>query len=246
MGGQDKASAGQPFRPPPAEVWNGMVAAGDQYRQTLISSTPTQKYKQRQTDIIKVRNDTGADRSAGDVVRISGLVLGDLTAEHPWVKGVAVTTGTPFGIITKPIADGKFGELQVSGACLATVDIQSTSDQFANTVAASYVLESGPAGPLEILYAPASTGEQTCLVVFRSGAAVSSMGKTDGSGMTAASGDTMGSGTVALQYLSGSTLTAGGGSVTAYNWSDEAVAANTKVRVAKDANGVWWLAGVNC
>ena len=74
----------------------------------------------------------------------------------------------------------------------------------------------------------------------------SRMGKTDGSGMTAASGDTMGSGTVALQYLSGSTLTAGGGNVTAYNWSDEAVGANTKVRVAQDMYGVWWLAGVNC
>lgn len=74
----------------------------------------------------------------------------------------------------------------------------------------------------------------------------SRLAKTDGSGVSARSGTTAGSGTVTLQYLSGTTITDGSETVTVYNWTDDAAAATTYVWVQQDTLGTWWITGEDC
>lgn len=70
---------------------------------------------------------------------------------------------------------------------------------------------------------------------------------TGGSGIPARSGTTAGSGTVSLVTQSGATLTTTGTTVTAYNLSASAVAANVYVQLKKDSNsGLWHVDFEDC
>lgn len=69
---------------------------------------------------------------------------------------------------------------------------------------------------------------------------------SDGSGISARSGTTAGNGTVTLQYLDGSTITANTDTLTVYNWSKTAAAAETYVWVHQDSLGTWWILGEDC
>lgn len=161
-----KASPGSPFRPPPAQIWNNMVDAGNAWAIDQLSNGVPNPTRPRATDIIKIQNTSGAARRTGEVLKISGKALDAITAEHIWLLGIEPTADCYFGILKKPVADDGIEQLQVSGVCLALVDIQDVDHTRANVAAASYILESSNSGPLEILYAPSSTGEQTCVVRF--------------------------------------------------------------------------------
>lgn len=74
---------------------------------------------------------------------------------------------------------------------------------------------------------------------------------TDGSGITAASGTTPGSGTVTLQTLQNGILAnyESGGSpvtVTAYNFVETASGTSAYVFICQDVAGIWWLVAEAC
>lgn len=169
---EGKGSSGAKFRVPPANVWNNMVDAGNAYALSKLDSQGGPPTRARATDIIKIKNTSGAARRAGEVLKIEGKALDTITAEHIWLLGIEPTDDCYFGILRKPVANDGIEQLQVSGACLALIDIQSVGHTKANAIAASYVLESSEEGPLEILYAPESTGEQTCVVRFAGGSGI--------------------------------------------------------------------------
>ena len=165
----DKASPGQPFRAPKAEIWNGMVDAGNAYRAGRLSNGVPQPTRPRETDIIKLKNASSGNRARGQILRIDGKAITDLTDEHIWLIGQAPTADDYFGILKEPIADGEIGRVQVSGCCLALVDVVDADHTRAKAVDSEYVLESSDDGPLEILFAPGGTGEQECVVRFGGG-----------------------------------------------------------------------------
>ena len=164
----DKASPGQPFRAPKAETWNGMVDAGNAYRAGRLSNGVPQPTRPRETDIIKLKNSSSGNRARGQILRIDGKAITDLSDEHIWLIGQAPTADDYFGILKEPIADGEIGRVQVSGCCLALVDVIDADHTRAKAVDSEYVLESSDDGPLEILFAPGGTGEQECVVRFAS------------------------------------------------------------------------------
>ncbi len=131
----------------------------------------------------------------------------------------------------------------------AKVDIQSTGDGFADIEAASYVLKSGSSGPLEILYAPASTGEQLCLVVFRSAGGGSSLvhGVAPAAGIAGKSSGTMGSNTCDVYTDNGfGVLTDSGVNEVFYNPSASAVAADAPIAAMRDGSGVLVIVFEDC
>lgn len=76
------------------------------------------------------------------------------------------------------------------------------------------------------------------------------LAKTDGSGITARSGTTAGSGTVTLQYLDDAgEIQASANSADTFevkNWVATAGAADTYVIVGQDSLGTWWLLNEDC
>jgi hypothetical protein len=166
---QDKASPGQPFAAPRAETWNGMVDAGNAYRAGRLSSPTPPPTRPRETDIIKLRNNCGADRARGEILLIDGKAITDLSDESIWLIGDEPTADGYFGILKEPIENGDVGRVQVSGCCMALIDVGDADHTRARAVAAGYKLESADDGPIEILYAPAGTGELECVVRFGGG-----------------------------------------------------------------------------
>lgn len=165
----EKYTPGQIWHPPKAADHNLIADSAEDYRSRILGlgGNPA-KIPVIPTDIIKVKNSSGSHRRLGEAleVDIRGLLVSDVEARSLWIDADIPSDLVRWGILKKALPNGEIGELQISGVCKAIVDIQSTSDTRAGPVASSAVLESGTSGPLKLLYAPASTGEQECIVQF--------------------------------------------------------------------------------
>ncbi len=149
-----------------------MVDAGNAYRAGRLSVGAPPPTRSRQTDLIRIKNNSGSDRARGEILMIDGKAVTDMTDEHIWLIGDTPTDDGYFAILKDPIASGSVGTAQVSGCCLAAVDIRSTAHGRARQVSAQYTLESAADGPIEIIYAPGTTGEAECAVRFGGGGSV--------------------------------------------------------------------------
>lgn len=190
MNSEGKASAGQPFKPPKAEIWNSMIDAGNAFRNGALSNGTPDRTRPRSTDIIKVKNDCGEDRARGEILSLTDKAVTDLSDEHIWLIGSGVTECDFFGILKEPIADGGIVDCQVSGCCMAQVDVIDADHTRAKAVAGQYVLESSSDGPIEILYKPSGTGEQECVVRFGGGVQMR-LGQTGSGGLSISSAGTV-------------------------------------------------------
>jgi hypothetical protein len=173
MHSDSKRSPGDPLTPVPAETWNGMVDAGNAFRAGKLSNGTPQPTRPRETDIIRLKNSGSGDRARGEILRIDGKAITDLSDEHIWLIGQEPLGDDFFGILKEPIEDGAVGRVQVSGCCIAKVDVVDAGHNRAKSVAGEYVLESSDDGPIEILYAPSGTGELECVVRFGGGGGAS-------------------------------------------------------------------------
>jgi len=166
---EGKASPGQDFYPPPANLWNNMIDAGRAFADSRLNSPAGPPIRPRETDIIRIKNDSGAARRKGEILKIDGKAIETVTDEQIWLVGKAVTAECRFGIVKKPVEIDGVEALQVSGVCMALVDITDESHTFAEAADGEYVLQSGTTGSIEILHAPAGTGEKECVVRFAGG-----------------------------------------------------------------------------
>ena len=163
-----KASPGSPFVPPPAVIWNNMVDAGRAWADGQLNNGAPTPNRPRATDLIRIKNDCGANRERGEILLISGKAITDLAEESIWLLGDTPTANGYFAILKQPIQSGEVGTAQVSGCCLAIVDMLDADHTRAKPSAGEYLLESSTDGPIEIIYSPGLTGEQECVVRFGS------------------------------------------------------------------------------
>lgn len=164
-----KASPGSPFKPPAARIWNNMVDAGRAWADSRLNKPAPNPIRPRETDIIKAKNTSGAARRLGEILRIDGKAIETVTDENKWLLGVEPTDDGYFGILKEPAVDGSLASLQVSGCCMALVNVTDVDHKRATSADGDYVLQSGDDGPIEILFAPDGTGEKTCVVRFAGG-----------------------------------------------------------------------------
>lgn len=166
----DKVSPGSKFRGSPltsAATVNGILDAAEDYtkrRQLGRGVDPIRKTLP--TDIVRVRNNSGGDRRAGEVMRVGNAIIDQLTNEFLWFQGLAPNTSERFGILRKALPYQSSGELQVSGVCKAWVNITDLSHERAKVTPGSYVLTSADTGQFKLLWTPGVTGQQDCVVVF--------------------------------------------------------------------------------
>jgi hypothetical protein len=145
-----------------------MVDAGRAWADGRFSSPSPNPIRPRETDMIKVKNTSGAVRRLGEILRISGKAIETVTDENKWLLGVEPTDDGYFGILKEPAASNSLASLQVSGCCMALVNVTDADHTRATSADSDYVLQSGDDGPIEILFAPDGTGEKTCVVRFSS------------------------------------------------------------------------------
>jgi hypothetical protein len=173
---EGKVSPGSPFRAPPATIWNNMVDAGRAFADGQLSNSDPGPTRPRPTDLLKLKNSSAANRRKGEILKIDGKVIETVTDEHIWLDGVAVTDDCRFGILKAPAESEEVVIAQVSGVCMALVNVTDEDHTFAAAADGEYVLQSGSSGPLEILFAPAGTGELECAVRFAGGGGESLVG----------------------------------------------------------------------
>lgn len=239
-----------------ARIWNSMVDAAWEYesRQRLsspIGVNPALAHGQT----IKVRNDSGSNLVGGSVLETGDAIIDTLEAHYLWFEGdQPAADGKPYGVLRRAVQSGDIDDMQVTGAVLARVDVQSVSDTHCSVAEGQTVFVSDSGGPVPILGpTPTSTGEQTLAVLLGQTAQrrmyVAYVG---GTAITARSGTTAGSGTVTLKKLNGTTIEDYDDSSetaitkTVYNWVGSASGTNTYVIVEQDSFGTWWLVGEDC
>ena len=166
----DRKSHGDPINQLSARTWNSFIDAAEDFKRRKTSTPIRPTSNQRRTDIIDVRNDSPFTRAKGEVLELNGdFLLDRVEKDYLWFSGVAVTgSGNNFCVLEQPAAAGDIRPAQVSGVCVAQVNITSTSHNHAAPSSGSTVLVSGTVGPAKILHQPALTGEQTCVVLLGS------------------------------------------------------------------------------
>ena len=164
-----KVLSGDDFNPPPAPIWNNMIDAGRAWADSRQNKPAPDPIRPRETDIIKAKNTSGAARRLGEILRIDGKAIETVTDENKWLLGVEPTDNGYFGILKEPVENNGLASLQVSGCCMALVNVTDADHKRAASVDGEYVLQSGDDGPIEILFAPDGTGEKTCVVRFAGG-----------------------------------------------------------------------------
>ena len=226
----------------PASQWNRIIEATDYYhRFSRMGTAERSPSWQFPTDRVRVQNVSGSNLRQGEVVEFGDFIPAQvergafvLEADKP-----SATGSRYYGILHESIPDDQFGECLISGVCKALVDINSTSHRYARVAHADAVLQSVTAGPYPIMYAPASTGEQECLIRcghayptnFRWAVAQETIAAATGGGLT------MGFGEVKYYYLNRTTkiLTATSDTEDVYN-PGAAIATDDLVGICWDSD----------
>lgn len=153
-------------------------------------SAPPSRPPRAQENLVIVRNATAAVRAQFDVVELgSWLFAGGNPARND--AGFSAITPAdvtrPLAVLLQPLAcggSGALGPAQISGVTKARVNVSSVLHPRAYPVANSHELQSGFAGPAQLLYVP-GTGSQLCVVVLDGGSAVELEVVTQESGIDA-------------------------------------------------------------
>lgn len=224
-----------------------MVDAGRAWADGQLNNGAPTPNRPRATDLVRIKNDCGADRQRGEILLISGKAITDLSEESIWLLGDTPTADGYFAILKEPVQSGDIGTAQVSGCCLAKVNVGSTGHTRAKAAAGLYVLASADDGPLEIIYSPGTTGEVECVVRFAGGSGGGGGGliiKTPGGGIAGrnTSTDVIGRATCTIYDVNGShALVATSDTIEVCNISSQPVAGNRFGMAKLDTTSERWL-----
>lgn len=186
--------------------------------------------------IVKVQNNTGGNLARGKVLQLGTLLLTDLETDYLWFNA-----DTPSGnirkcaILRKPIPDGRLGEAQIAGVCIASVNVGNTGHTHASPATGSNDLASGMSGLWELLSPPDGTGVQEMAVRWCAGSNSIIRGRTNASHAKGASGT--------IRIYNGDTDT--GETISAVN-DYVGLDAEKKCHAALDANGIYYLIAGEC
>jgi hypothetical protein len=114
---------------------------------------------------IKIKNDSGANRGLGAVLKLDSFLLTDKKNTARWFNGKAPTNRIDtFAVLLEPIESGKIGPALVAGVCMAKVNVQNILHRWADVGTTADSLLSYATGAAKILIAPTGTGIQDCMV----------------------------------------------------------------------------------
>lgn len=155
---------GQMVRFPPATVQDELIdIALERKRGRRLPQQPSAK--PRDPAIIFAKNDSSAERNAGEPLCLGTSLVTTLTNEAMWLNGIAPATGSSFGLTRRYMPEDAIDELQLFGPCMARVSVGHASHTHADVVTGTSTLVSGFHG-CPILYKPSGTGTKDCIVLL--------------------------------------------------------------------------------
>ena len=183
-----KVSPGQQWRPDKAPARNAIADTVERVLgRNYLGTGKKGNYVPLPTDVIMIKNDSGAARRQYEVLSLTGsFVLDDVTREQLWLNAtVASTAQRLFAVLLEPVKDEGYAIAQVSGVCPALVNVVSASHTRASLIASEDRLTSNMIGPVVIKHKPSGTGEKLCVVNLSNPAAVKLTLKTPSGGISA-------------------------------------------------------------
>jgi len=144
----------------PAATFNAFVDTARDFQERQRSATRDGLPDWRQTGIVLIRNDSGADRGRFDVLGVAGTVIkptdnADAFKERVALKGVTPTAAHAgrFVILLEPVKNGLIGRGCVDGVCVARVKMSDEGHVFAEAKnGQADKLDSGAAGSACLLW----------------------------------------------------------------------------------------------
>ena len=173
-----KVSSGDPLRIP-AKVWNLVIDAVRAHLSQAGPSGGSGGFASSDSGVVMVRNDSGADRDAFNVLGIDDVEFDPATdlesfQYYPILSGITPTVADHAGrfvVLLDPVAAGEIGRAVASGVVPVQVDVVAESDTFADVKDGDVAsLASGATGSATILWKPAGTGLKWCIVRLGGGA----------------------------------------------------------------------------
>ncbi|MCG3179670.1 MAG: hypothetical protein BIFFINMI_02011 [Phycisphaerae bacterium] len=169
-----KVKPGDPLRIP-AATFNAFVDAAEDLRRRQHDQFTGMQPDGRQTGVVPIKNNSGADLGRFAVLGIDGPIFTPADSEDGFKNRIALVGVTPvapthlgrFAILLEPVANGRIGQAAVAGVCVAKVDVQAEDDGFADVKDGSAAsLKSGPSGAATILWKESGAGEKWAIVRF--------------------------------------------------------------------------------
>jgi hypothetical protein len=165
-----------------ASVWNKFVEMYNRMENILDNATPSGLIGDSPlypSNTVIVKNSSGADRDAGDVLYMTDGIAefsDNLLAvnERPHVDGSVPTSElNPVCILLDPIDQDKYGRAAVGGMVTTTVNVTNITHKYATPTAGdATALTSAATGPICIIDTESgTTGSTPALVLFSRGPA---------------------------------------------------------------------------
>lgn len=226
---RQRAQAGSPLRISAGD-YNDAVDAGQWFaQQQALGRGGSPLSVPVNPCVVRVRNDSGGDLTAGSVVEIGAATV-TVQRQYLWFSAAARSGNDPFcGVLLESIPDGKYGDCQISGVCMADIDVVDADNTHARVVPGSTQLKGDFGGWARIVYKPSGTGVKSCVVllgaldnVTRKARSISTV--TDGGTGTAdiyVNGSSRGSVTVYFNWMTGSGNIASGADLWVKYFHDE-------------------------
>jgi hypothetical protein len=161
----DKVSSGQPI-PRSASLWNNIIGCANDYAARQLGEPGVQTTQPIPTDVVQIKNSSGSHIRLGEVLEITGFLLADVVRDSLWFDGDTPDATRPFAIALQDIPSDAIDRAQVSGICVALVNVTDSGHGYAEVASGEPVLQSADTGPLRIIYKPSGTGEKTCAVLL--------------------------------------------------------------------------------
>jgi hypothetical protein len=150
--------------------WNRHVEVADWYfREKALGDVRGRGRRGHDSNVITVKNSSGVALPMGSVVEFSDYLLNDNELAQRMIRLDAVeSTGKDrWGILNLPLKAGERGACQISGGCVALVNVTSTSHTHARVVSGETHLVSDYYGDAVILDNGGTAGTKLCPVNLR-------------------------------------------------------------------------------
>lgn len=167
-----KAQSGQPLRIP-AQTFNSFVDAARDFQLRQQSQTTGSSRSFRQTGIVLVRNDSGADRERFHILGIDGPVISPDDNLDEFQNRVVLKGKKPkhddhlgrFVVLLEPVRQNQIGLAYCDGVCPAKIDVEDEDHEFADIKDDdATALESRDDGSAVILWKEAGEGQKWAVV----------------------------------------------------------------------------------
>jgi hypothetical protein len=239
----DKVTAGQGI-PRSANLWNNIIDSANEFAQRRrMGDGGGSAGSLSSTDLIKVKNSSGAAIRLGEVLELAGIVITAIDRGSMWFDGDEPDATRPFCIALQDMPEDSIDRAQMSGVTIALVNVGDAGHGYAEVVSGDPVLHSAVSGPVRILYKPSGTGEKTCAVLLGAADPAWECGKLD------AEMSYDGTVTVSIWRWNGSAMADTTLNVTARDWllsSGQTIASGKRVVIVRHPTGQWFVVGAQC